>query len=90
MYFSPAIKNPGGATVPTLPVTGASCERTRSKINIINNYLQTAMLPERLEDLVEIGTGSDIADHSELEKLVEICKLANHRKIPLQNRLFSN
>ncbi|XP_028416041.1 uncharacterized protein LOC114539612 [Dendronephthya gigantea] len=34
--------------VATLPVTVASCERTHSKVKIINNYLRAAMSPERL------------------------------------------
>ena len=69
--------------VATFPATAASCERIHSRINIINNYLRAAMLPERLEDLVQISTECDIADKIELEKLVEVFRLANHRKIPL-------
>ena len=69
--------------VATLPVTATWCERTHSKVKIINNYLRAAMLPERLEDLIQISTERDIADKIELEKLVEVFKLANHRKIPL-------
>ena len=41
------------------------------------------MLPERLEDLIQISTERDIADRIELEKLVEVFQLANHRNIPL-------
>ena len=41
------------------------------------------MLAERLEDLIQISTERDIADRIELEKLVEVFQLANHRKIPL-------
>ena len=41
------------------------------------------MLPERREDLIQLSTERDIADKIELEKLVEVFKLANHRKIPL-------
>lgn len=69
--------------VATLPVSVASCERTHSKVKIINNYLRAAMSPDRLEDLVQISSERDIADNIELSKLVEVFKLANHRKLLL-------
>ena len=69
--------------VATLPVTVASCERTHSKVKIINSYLRAAMLPERLEDLVQISSERDIADSIELSKLVDVFKLANNRKLLL-------
>jgi hypothetical protein len=62
--------------VATLPVTVASCERTHSKVKIINNDLRVAMSPDRLEDLVQIGNERDLANNIELSKLVEIFKLA--------------
>ena len=39
--------------VATLLVTVASCERTHSKVKIINNNFRVAMSPDRLEDLVQ-------------------------------------
>ena len=69
--------------VATLPVTVASCERTHSKVKIINNYLRAAMSPDRLEDLVQISSERDIADNIKLSKLVEVLKAANHRKLLL-------
>ena len=69
--------------VATLPVTVASCERTHSKVKIIHNYLRAAMSPDRLEDLVQISSERDIADNIKLSKLVEVFKLANHRKLLL-------
>lgn len=69
--------------VATLPVTVASCERTHSKVKIINNYLRAAMSPDRLEDLVQISCERDVAANIELSKLVEIFKLAKPRKLPL-------
>ena len=71
------------AIVATLPVTVASCERTHSKVKLINNYLRTAMSSERLEDLVEISCERDIADNIELHRMVEAFKLASERKIKL-------
>ena len=71
------------AIVATLPVTVASCERTHSKVKLINNYLRTATSSERLEDLVEISCERDIADNIELHRLVEAFKLASERKIKL-------
>ena len=47
------------------------------------------MLPERLEDLIQLSTERDIADKIDLEKLVEVFKLANRSKIALQNMLFT-
>ena len=69
--------------VATLPVTVASCERTHSKVKIINNYLRAAMSPDRLEDLVQISSERDLANNIELSKLVEIFKLAKPRKLLL-------
>ena len=73
--------------VATLPVTvwayQASCERTHSKVKIINNYLRASMSPDRLEDLAQISSKRDIANNVELSKLVEIFKLAKPRKLPL-------
>ena len=69
--------------VATLPVTVASCECTHSKVKIINNYLRAAMSPDRLEDLVQISSEHDIADNIKLSKLVEVFKVANHRKLLL-------
>ncbi len=40
------------------------------------------MSPDRLEDLVQISSERDIAD-IKLSKLVEVFKLANHRKLLL-------
>ena len=57
-----------------------SCERTHSKVKL---SVRAAMLPENLEDLIQISIESDIADKIELGKLVEVFKLAKHRKIPL-------
>ena len=50
--------------VATLPITVASCERTHSKVKIINNYLRAAMSPDRLEDLVQISNEGDISDNT--------------------------
>ena len=69
--------------VVTLPVTVASCERTYSKVKIINNYLRASMSPDTLEDLVQISSERDIANDIELSKLVEMFKLAKPRKLPL-------
>ena len=69
--------------VATLPVTVASCERTHSKVKIINNYLRASMSPDRLEDLVQISSERDIANNIELSKLVQMFKLAKPRKLPL-------
>ena len=69
--------------VATLPVTVASYERTHSKVKIIHNYLRAAMSPDRLEDLVQISSERDITDNIKLSKLVEVFKLANHRKLLL-------
>ena len=41
------------------------------------------MSPDRLEDLVQISSERDIADNIKLSKLVEVFKLANHRKLLL-------
>ena len=41
------------------------------------------MSPDRLEDLVQISSERDIANNIELNKLVEIFKLAKLRKLPL-------
>ena len=69
--------------VATLPVTVASCERTHNKVKIIHNYLQAAMSPDRLEDLVQKSSKRDIADKIKLSKLVEVFKLANPRRLLL-------
>ena len=69
--------------IATMPVTVASCERTHSKVKIINNYLRAAMSPDRLEDLVQICSERDIADNIALSKLVDVFKLANHRNLLL-------
>ncbi len=59
------------------------CERAPSKVKIINCYLRAAIMPERLENLILISSERDIADRTELEKLVELFKLSNHQKLAL-------
>ena len=66
--------------VATLPVTVASSERTHSKVKIINNDLQVAMSPDRLEDLIQISNERDLANNIELSILVEKFKLAKPHK----------
>ena len=69
--------------VATLPVTVASCERTHSKVKLINNYLRVTMSSERLEDLVEISCERDISDSITLDRMVEAFKLAGERRLKL-------
>ena len=69
--------------VAAFPVSVASCERAHSKVKIIHSYLRPAMMPERLENLILISSERDIADKIELEKLVKLFKLADHRKLAL-------
>ena len=69
--------------VATLPVTVASCERTHSKIKIINNYLRASMSNERLESLIQIAVETDLADKIELSSLVDVFKTVKNRKLPL-------
>ena len=69
--------------VATLPVTVASCERTHSKIKIINNYLRASMSDERLESLIQIAVEKDLADKIELGSLVDVFKTVKNRKLPL-------
>ena len=69
--------------VATLPVTVASCECIHSKVKTIHNYLRAAISPDRLEHIVQISSERDIADNIKLSKLVEVFKLANHRKLLL-------
>ena len=47
------------------------------------------MLPERLEDLIQLSSEIDIANKNDLEKLVVVFNLAKHSKISLQNMLFT-
>ena len=47
--------------VGTLPVSLASCKRTRSQAKIFNNYLRSATPSERSESLVQISIERDIA-----------------------------
>ena len=58
--------------VATMPITVASCERTHSKVKIINNYLRAAMSPDRLEDLVQKSSEQDIADNNALSNVVDV------------------
>ena len=55
----------------------ASCERTHSKVKILNNYCLL------LEDLVQlqISCERDIADTIKLETLVDDFKLKSQRRI---------
>ena len=69
--------------VATLPVTVASCDRTHSKIKIINNYLRASMSDERLESLIQIAVEKDLADKIELGSLVDVFKTVKNRKLPL-------
>jgi hypothetical protein len=69
--------------VATLPVTVASCERTHSKIKIINNYLRASMSDDRLDSLVEITVERDLADKIELRSLVDSFKTTGNRRLPL-------
>ena len=78
--------------IATLPVTVASCERTHSKVKIINSYLRASMSDDRLESLVTISVERDIADRLDLDELVNLFKTGaanegeegmNRRKLPL-------
>ena len=67
----------------TFPVTVVSCERTHSKVELINNYLRVIMSSERLEDLVEISCERDISDSITLDRMVEAVKLPGERRLKL-------
>ena len=67
--------------VATLPVTVASCER--SKVKLINNYFRVTMSSERLEDPVEINCERDISDSITLDRMVEAFKLAGEQRLKL-------
>ena len=69
--------------VATLPVTVAFCERTHSKVKLINNCLRVTMSSERLEDLVKISCERDISDSITLDQMVEAFKLAGERRLKL-------
>lgn len=56
--------------IAVLPVTTATCERSHSKVKIINNYLRAKMVDDRLETLLIISCESDIAKSLDLNDLV--------------------
>ena len=61
----------------------ASCERTHSKVKILNHYPRSSMSSYRLEDFVEISGEREIADTIELQNMVDVFKLKSQRKIKL-------
>ena len=61
--------------VATLPVTVASCERTHSKVKLINNFLRVTMSSERLENLIRISCERDISDSITLDRMFEALSL---------------
>ena len=69
--------------VATLPVTVASCERTHSKVKLINNYFRVIISSERLENVVEICCKRDISDSITLDRMVQAFNLAGERKLKL-------
>ena len=61
-----------------------SCERTHSKVKILNNYyLRSSISSDRLEDLVQTSSERDIADTIKLKTLVDVFKLKSRRRIKL-------
>ena len=65
-----------------IPVTIASCERSHSKVKLINTYLRAKMREDRLEQLVVISSERDIASLVELTSLQETFAI-KPRKVPL-------
>ena len=63
-------------------MTIASCERSLSKLKIINNYLRVSMGEDRLENLVEISSEQDLSKTVPLSSLVDKFAI-NTRKLPL-------
>lgn len=65
-----------------LPVTTATCERTHSKVKIINNYLRASMTDSRLENLILLSCERELTKKIELTTMA--CKFAEKpRKLPL-------
>ena len=65
-----------------IPVTIASCERSHSKVKLINTYLRAKMGEERLEQLVVISSERDISSSVELSSLQKTFAI-KPRKVPL-------
>ena len=69
--------------IATLPVTLASCERTHSKIKIINNYFRASMSHDRLESLIQITVEGDLTNKIELSSVLDVFKTSSNRRLPL-------
>ena len=62
----------------------ASCERTHSKVNVLNNYLRSSMSSDRFEHFAQISSKRDIAYTTELETWVDVFKLKSQRRVKLK------
>ncbi|XP_076044792.1 zinc finger MYM-type protein 1-like [Oratosquilla oratoria] len=67
----------------TLPVSVASGERSFSKLKVINTYLRSTMLHQRLVGLATISIENEEASNLDLAKLVEKFASLKARKVEL-------
>ena len=70
-------------TLPTLPVSVASGERSFSKLKIIKNYLRSTMLQERLSALAILAIEQEIFDGINFSDVINEFATAKSRKISL-------
>lgn len=55
----------------TLPVTSASCERARSKVDIVKSAVRASMTSERLEDLMLISSEKVVLDSINISVIID-------------------
>lgn len=57
-----------------IPVTTCSCERSFSKLSIVKTKLRSAMLQERLDNLLTMFIEQELAYNVDLDEVIETFK----------------
>ena len=70
-------------TFVTLPVTAASCERSFSKLIIVNNKLRSTMSEDRFQSLLILFVENDITKKIGIAPVIEIFALMKSRRMNL-------
>jgi hypothetical protein len=66
----------------TLSISVASCERSFSKLKLINNYLRTTMSQDRLKAVAILSVECEIADQVDMDDIIsEFARQKARKKI---------
>ena len=74
----------------TLPISVAFCERSFSKLKLINNYLRTTPSWTRWSDLATLAIEYELSNSLDVYKLIKESSELNHRDIEVYYNRIRN